>query len=751
VRKASRVVARFVAGWALVALLAAPAWPQDVPPAPAAAPPGAKSTIDRIEDCVFQSREFLLSDSECMTERYGADRRIRDQSHIYSEQLPYSQDEDQVCSDPPNPQHAKQVLPGNIVKQFVRDKRKVGAAGIRISGAIFCEELDLAGLDLPYSLVIDRSVFKKGIDARNLKAAGDLSFDNGIIFDHLNLRRARIDGSFWGRYSFFENVDVSDVEMKGTASFDESVILKQASFVGASISRDLNLGRTAISKLILRSSQVTGELNLSESETRCGYELRAATIGRLTAHRAGFGRIVRSSNADGTSVDRLWWSRTFPSPPIRNGPPQAIFASKAIAKTLKMFRADLESRPPRLAWKTGCEDKPVGDKPSIEQLTFVVLDSVIQGRFCLSEFAWADPGDAGTDALPETVIALNATRIPGNAAINLAGISSDGKTNTAIAPVDAQSRDKVKKKRRFEALGLTSGELLFNFEDVAQMPYETWLDGLVFERVAKARLACKLAVQDVKDTLPSSKEVIDWLVKNTAPSSQPFKAFTDAFEHAGADASDLRVERKTIDLCRKTPSWLPFVPCRQPAPEGTGPLKADTGAAVTRLDAASEFVWVLAQWGLYHLADHGVRPGKVVWWLLGVLAFFLIVFRRLLKIVGFKPKEKDKTKGHAKTSRPWNLGPLFLFDRLLPLYKIREEHYAIDTYFRKATRAEIAEKRSAADPPYQMSYFWTKSWVYPVSEHEKERAEKWLVALRIIGAVLAIFLLAAVNALTARG
>ena len=349
------------------------------------------------------------------------------------------------------------------------------------------------------------------------------------------------------------------------------------------------------------------------------------------------------------------------------------------------------------------------------------------------------------------MIALNATRIPGNTAINLAGIAPDGGTNTAIAPVEVPNRGKVKKKRRFEALGLTTGQLLFNFEDVAQMPYETWLDGLVFERVAKARLACQLSVQDVKDTIPSSQDVIDWLGKNTSPSSQPFKAFTDAFEHAGADATDLRVARKTIDLCRKTPNWLPFVPCRQPAQESIGPIKADTGAALTRLDTASEFVWVLAQWGLYHLADHGVRPGKVVWWLIGVLAFFLLVFRGLLKIVGFKPKERDKTKGQAKTLRPWHLGWLFMFDRLLPLYKIREEHYAIETYYRRATRAEIAAKRSAADPPYEMSSIWKRSWVYPVPEQEKERAEKWLVALRIIGAILAIFLLAAVNALTARG
>jgi hypothetical protein len=46
-----------------------------------------------------------------------------------------------------------------------------------------------------------------------------------------------------------------------------------------------------------------------------------------------------------------------------------------------------------------------------------------------------------------------------------------------------------------------------------------------------------------------------------------------------------------------------------------------------------------------------------------------------------------------------------------------------------------------------MVFFRKNCFVCPVGDDEKARAEKWLVVLRVIGAVLSIFLLAAVNAL----
>ena len=47
-----------------------------------------------------------------------------------------------------------------------------------------------------------------------------------------------------------------------------------------------------------------------------------------------------------------------------------------------------------------------------------------------------------------------------------------------------------------------------------------------------------------------------------------------------------------------------------------------------------------------------------------------------------------------------------------------------------------------------MRYFGKTTMVVPASEDEKKRAEKVLLFLRVIGLVLTVFLLAAINALT---
>jgi hypothetical protein len=135
-----------------------------------------------------------------------------------------------------------------------------------------------------------------------------------------------------------------------------------------------------------------------------------------------------------------------------------------------------------------------------------------------------------------------------------------------------------------------------------------------------------------------------------------------------------------------------------------------------------------------------------------VLIAFFAFFWTILGVVGFEPKEKDKGKEsvpQATPAEPWPLTFLFLFDRLLPLYKIREEHYAIGRYYRRATGAEIqAGRDDPARQPQSMSYFFWNVPVMPITEAENKRAEKSLLFLRVIGLVLTVFLLAAINALT---
>jgi hypothetical protein len=73
----------------------------------------------------------------------------------------------------------KRLLDPGIVKDLIRQAQgKIDPRGIRLIGGVFCEGVDLTGLDIPFSLVFDRSIFVHDVDVRNFHTKGDLSLDN---------------------------------------------------------------------------------------------------------------------------------------------------------------------------------------------------------------------------------------------------------------------------------------------------------------------------------------------------------------------------------------------------------------------------------------------------------------------------------------------------------------------------------------------------------------------------------------------
>ena len=84
--------------------------------------------------------------------------------------------------------------------------------GIRILGAIFCNKLDLVGLNLEYSLVLDHSIFREGIDARNFQTRADFSVDDSLIFGELGMLRSRIGGGFFATQTFMTGLRILDLE-----------------------------------------------------------------------------------------------------------------------------------------------------------------------------------------------------------------------------------------------------------------------------------------------------------------------------------------------------------------------------------------------------------------------------------------------------------------------------------------------------------------------------------------------------------
>jgi hypothetical protein len=718
-----------------------------------------EATFGAIIACLSQGSEVVMAPALACVPRQdgpGNGDKIAKQAHMPLGERERDGDWDKVCADSSDPRR----LPSDAIKRIAAHKAaQVAPSGIRIIGAVFCgapdsAALDLAGLDLPYSLVIDRSVVNGHLDARNLRIKGDFSFDNTVILKSLRLNRARIDGSVYGKGSFVDRLLVSDTQVNGSWTHPNSVIFRDAQFLKTSISGDLSVDGSAFSLLWVLSSHIVGTLDLNETEARCGYHINSSTTGYVTADRAGFGMVQSAEGAGSTAIEYPWWSRRLSGTPKPHT--QEIFESPAVARIAAAERGNIsrgEAADSDGARLRGCEEMT-----GSAYLEFYVFDSTVQAAFCLTSFAWLAPrNDLPDDAHPISILALDGTRINGNLIINLWG--EQPSRVAQLQPEDPNYR-RVTDKHKFEAVGLSAGALIFDFSDNAR-PYFTYLDGLKFDRVHKAVPACtsrsgaKLATQV---ELPSVDDVLPWLDKNAARSSQPFAAFVAAFEQAGESATRLRIKSKTADLCEKTTRWFPFVERWCPghrfssmaAGDEAAPERRQTGAAGEIGEIFSNTGEVLAlafQWMLFLLADHGLRPAKVVWSVALTLWVFMIWFWLIIGIVGFEPKRDEKEAAAGEAPALWPISILFLFDRMIPLYRIRDEHYAIAKVYRRASADEIDARRGQPGPPYPMYYFGRKYLLSPGGEADLRRTEKWLVVLRVMGVVFTIFLLAAIGEL----
>jgi hypothetical protein len=726
------------------------------------APPPSEASFEAIVACLSQGREAVMV-PQFHCEAYGVGAGF-----AQSEKMPLGLPDanwNEVCRNKDDPRR----LPGDLIKRIAARKDAIAPSGIRIIGGIFCGDIDLVGLDLPYSVVLDYALVNGDLDARNLRIRGDLSFVHTIILGNLLFNRAQVDGSVYGGWSFVDQLLVNDSQIDGTWWQSNSVMLSDTQFHRTSFSGDLRLDNSAFTQLSVLSSNIGGTLGLNNSEARCAYHINSSSMNYFTASGAGFGRMQTVQQE--SNIEYPWWDRTLSLADM-----QQLFASPAVQPMVTAARRMATAprphrvqRNPASGVMRGCEDTS-----NSAYAEFYLFDSNVRSASCIASFAWLAPKQmppAETD--PVSILALNGTRVTGNLIIDLAG--ADGAN---LRPDDYK---KTVGKHKLEVIGASAGALIYNFNDETS-PYFTYIDGLNFDRIHNAAPACtgdmvQLATQV---ELPSTDKVLRRLEKNKAPSSQPFAAFATAFERAGESAVNLRVGRQTYDLCAKTARWTALgrlagmigqCPGREeeadPAPtaatqqdlaqhpgdiSASGPAPSQ-GILESVTSDVVDLVMIAFNWGLYGLADYGLRPAKVVWSILITVVVFAAWFWLRLRVIGFEPKRKDDA---PPTVAPdvWPLGFLFLFDRLIPLYQIRDQHYSISKFYRRVTRGELkaAPAGNAPTPvgnaPTPMLFLGRKVLVAPASEAETRRVEKWLVVLRVIGAIFTIFLVAAVASLT---
>jgi hypothetical protein len=788
-------------------------------PPPETEPETPAAVIESIVGCLAKGEEAVLRQKQpvdCYPFGKGADHVPEENINIAS-----------ICNDPAD----QRRLSGNAIKLVASRKDKINPTGIRVLGGVYCKKLDLVGLELPFSLVLDKSVFAEGVQARSFRTQGDLSFDNSLMFGELFLARVHVDGTLFADEAVIQKMRLLDAEIHGSALFRSSVILDLAAFDTVQLSGELSVRNALFPYLLVQFSKVGGVLDLTDSRARCAYKIRKNEIGDIAAINTGFG------------------TEGPPPPQIPDGksqyewkPPRA--GSKASA-LLKLAEENMPPNSDQSAIGKICDHSAISFSPG----SLLITDTKVKSSLCLRSFHWLEGALS-----PKSYVTVQDVTVGTSALIDLAKADVEPKPVTENSPKPVTDMTHT-----LEIIDLETGSLFLNFNvDLAHprnpQPYAMYISGLKFEQVYAAKVAClyepnfsdsdttkasnaekaakkaaaltgagapgslgdplKAAKQSIRvlslsndanpaaqSRLPMVEEVTGWLDGNLLATTQPFQAFVDVFQKHGDDndATELRVRKADAELCLKAQRLFGDWICGRAGQVRSGAsaeaarlgmsLAADssqdsatTSASTGKqtdliswlfskfqsgLQLGADFISVVLGGVLWLIADNGYHPQKVGYFVVLSIVLFGVYFWFILRAVGLLPKEKH-------IILPF--GIVFLFDRLLPAYQIREDHYNVAEYYVRAPKAvtEAATKpkpgetttpepgrvttsgvntpepgttaTSAPEVKY-MRYAWLKWPVIAATDDQRLTIERSLDVLKVLGLVLAVFLVAAINAM----
>jgi len=483
-----------------------------------------------------------------------------------------------------------------------------------------------------------------------------------------------------------ENLVVIDSSVGDSVHLEDSVFHTTTEFRRTTVQSHLNVTGSALSSFVFENGKILGKLDLTKSEVRCEYQIRNNELGELLAVDFGFGSVAVDPSTTRSVPTYLYsWRRSDKSEKISN-----LLANSEVTQRVKKAEDCGTQR----------------DSPRAE---FLFSQNKISS-LCLHSVEWLLP--VGSLQGPTTLLSLSGTKASGDLIIDL-------------WREDSEDHDKIPAKNHmFEAVGLDAHALVFNFDDSSH-PYTTFVDALQFDHVHHAaRSACRYEPAKGQWTLPPAKQIVGWLRRNNASSLQPFVAFAKAFVNDGADETDLKVAKAEIEFeTIKEQKHAELV-------KAWGSKSLVDFIWEDGFHFALDYLRLAATWSLGWIADFGYRPVRVIWSVIGIIILFWLIFWAGLGIVAFKPEKKNTVR---------IIGFTFLFDRLIPVYKIREDNYDISTYY----------KRGQGFPPETVPYFRRSIQITAANDREARRAEIFLDILKAIGIVLAVFLAAAINALVA--
>ncbi len=159
--------------------------------------------------------------------------------------------------------------------------------GVRISGALFDDSIDLAGIRIEHELWLQGSRFTQTADFRGLETRSSVSLMHSHFLNVLSLRAARIRGSLFMRGGVFNGVNLRGAGIEGEVNLIGSRNSGRLDLNSTTINSHLILSRAVLRDVVLRTAKIEGQVNMIDARIAGLLDLDSTVIGSNLLMRDG--------------------------------------------------------------------------------------------------------------------------------------------------------------------------------------------------------------------------------------------------------------------------------------------------------------------------------------------------------------------------------------------------------------------------------------------------------------------------------
>jgi hypothetical protein len=516
-------------------------------------------------------------------------------------------------------------------------------------------------------------------------------------------------------YGFFPHGLVSNnLKITGHFSVDNAVIFNNFSMMHAVISDGLFARQAFMPYFTLQFAEIGKDVALDGSFIPLYVNILNSTVKRSVdsvATATSYFIILHSTVLDHEDISR---SEARCAYELQKGP---------IGEVVAVGAGFGEASSNKYSWQRSLKDKHIkafleadilkkvtsaydecGVPPSYDvppKPTFVISDLQL-ASLCLVDFQW--PRLSSANYNPETTLSMETTTFTNNLILD-------------IGDEPAPPRENF--NRRLELTEVEGPVFVFNFAKFPSSCHVV-MDGFHFKRIYSWSEESSFGRHGWNWKVPEVHDVRHWLGKNESPSVQAYTTVATSFEDAGRDATPIRVD-KAIAEHRKAVS-----------DDAAALYNAWTAHRADIPVILLDYVRLGMNWTLGEIADYGFRPQKAIFVAIAVVAIAWALFVRWIGVVAFVPGKKEELR---------LIGLVFFFDHLIPALKINEDNYDVKTYL-------IKPGKDADRDSIQVFQHYGRALEFSPADHRQtRRADRALIVLKLIGFVLAAFVIAGIQAL----